>query len=298
MNIPLVSESCKSCLLIILALTTLCTFSLTLYAQRSNRPLVCTKAAFAALKSKPELTYECDSQLQDWDEKILKLPARSTAIKTLLSDLSSFSDPTWWATDVVDLGVCEYAGKSGTLTRDQRQSFVDGEYVFWLFGNDRIRLALIPDPCYQTQYGGANAFLLYRNAGRVWVTQVLDGFFSRADNPLTLDFATFNGEQIIEVATWSGGLNPSLTNYYFAIDPKTNRAIPRKLFQGDHGPTNEISSAMLFNETPASAPLKVVRRNALAPSFIVYVDDERGKINDNDRTLSRKILRWNGKIYR
>ena len=268
------------------------------YAQQSKRRLICTQSAFAALKPIPELSYECDSQLQDWDEKILKLPARVAAIKTLGNELASFSDPAWWAADVVDLGVCEYNGKAGSLTRDQHQSFLEGEYVFWLFGNDRIRLVLIPDPCYQTQYGGANAFLLYRNAGRVTVTEVLDGYFSRADNSVSLDFAALNGEQIVEIATWSGGLNPSLTNYYFAIDPKTNHATPKKLFQGEHGPTNEISSAMLFNATLASAALKIVRGKALAPSFTVYLDDPKGKINDNDRTLSRRVLRWNGRLYR
>src|SRR5215510_6227387 len=267
------------------------------YAQRS-KPVVCKNATLAALKPKPELKYECNEQLNDYDEKILKLPARVAAIKSLVSELSSFTEPAWWAADVVDLGVCDYTGKAGTLTRDQRQSFVDGEYLFWLFGNDRIRLALIPDPCYQTEYGGANAFLLYRNGGRVSVTQVLDGFFSRADNPLGLAFAKLNGEEIVEISTWSGGLQPSLTNYYFVIDPKTSRAVPKNLFKGDHGPTNEISSAMLFNASPASEPLKIVRGQTLARSFIIYIDDPNGKIDDNGRTLARKILRWSGKTYR
>ena len=263
------------------------------YAQRS-KPLVCKKATLAALKPRPELAYRCDDNLNDYDEKVLKLPARVAAIKSLISELSSFNEPQWWAADVVDLGVCDFAGKPGTLARDQRRSFLSDEYLFWLFGNDRIRLMLIPDPCYQTQYGGANGFLLYRNGGRVYVTQVLDGFFSRADNPVNVAIA----KDIIEVSTWSGGLNPSLTNYYFTIDPKTNHAVPKNLFKGEHGPTNEISSAMLFNETPASAPLKIVRGQTLAPSFTIYIDDANGKIDDNGRTLSRKILRWNGKIYR
>lgn len=268
-------------------------------AQRQKRPtLVCKTATLAALKRMPKLDYECDNQLNDWDEKILKLPARIAAIKSLESELSSFTDPAWWAADIIDLGACDFTGTVGTLTRDQSHSFLDGEYVFWLFGNDRIRLVLIPDPCYQTQYGGANAFLLYRNGGRVAVTEVLDGFFSRADNPLDVAFARLKGEEIVEVSTWSGGLNPSLTNYYFAIDPKTNHAAPKNLFQGDHGPTNEISSAMLFNINSTSAPLKIVRRQTLAPSFTIYIDDANGKIDDNGRTLSRKILRWNGKLYR
>jgi len=86
-----------------------------------------------------------------------------------------------------------------------------------------------------------------------------------------------------------------LTNYYFTIDPKTNRAAPKNLFKGDRGPTNEISSAMLFN---TSASLKIVRGQTLAPSFSVYIDDANGKIDNNGRTLSRKIMRWNGRIYR
>ena len=265
-------------------------------AQRSSRPLMCKNATLAALKPRPELSYECDAQLNDWDEKMLQLPARVAAIKTLAAELSSFTDPGWWAADVVDLGVCDFTGKAGTLTRDQRRSFAGGEYLFWLFGSERIRLLLIPDPCYQTQYGGSNAFLLLRRGGRVTVTQVLDGFFSRADNPLNVAFAKLNGEEIVEVSTWSGGLNPTLTNYYFAIDPKTNRAVPRKLFEGDHGPTNEISSAMLLNS--AATPLQIVRGQKLAPSFSIYSDDPNGKIDDNGRTLSRKIRRWNGKLYR
>ena len=80
------------------------------------------------------------------------------------------------------------------------------------------------------------------------------------------------------------------------IDPRTNHAVPKNLFRGDHGPTNEISSAMLLSATPASEPLKIVRSNTLAKSFTIYVDDANGKIDG--RTLTRKILHWNGKVYR
>ena len=268
------------------------------FGQRSQPALVCKKQALAALKPLPKLSYECNDRLNDYDEKILKLPERVTAIQSLITELSTFNDNAWWTADVVDLGVCDFTGELGVLTKDQRRSFVDGEYAFWLFGNDRIRLVLIPDPCYQTEYGGANAFLLYRNGGRVSVTQVLDGYFSRADNSVSLAFAKQGGEEIIEVSTGSGGLTPSLTNYYFVIDPRTNHAVPKNLFRGDHGPTNEISSAMLFNATPATTPLKIIRGRSLSPSFIIYVDSENGKIDDNGRTLSRKILRWDGKAYK
>jgi len=269
------------------------------FAQRRSKPvLVCKRPALAALKPIPELSYPCDEQLKNYDEKTLKLPTRLNAIKNLMSQLSSFSDPAWWATDIVDLGVCDYTEKPGPLTADQRKSFLQGDYLFWLFGNDHIRLALIPDPCYQTEYGGSNAFVLYRNRNRVIVTQVLDGYFSRADNSVNIAFAKLNAQEIVEVSTGSGGLTPSLTNYYFVIDKGTNQAVPKNLFEGDRGPTNQISSAMLLSDSrPASEPLKVIQGQSLARSFIVFVDDANGKIDDNGRTLSRKVLRWNGKIY-
>ena len=268
------------------------------FAQRSKPALVCKRPVFAALKPMPKLSYQCNEQLNDYDEKILKLPERVAAIKMLMSDLASFNAAAWWLADALDLSVCDFAGEPGTLKPDQRQSFMNDEYAFWLFGNDRIRLVLVPDPCYQTGYGGSNAFVLYRDGGRVTVTQVLDGYFSRADNSVSLAFARLGGEEILEVSTGSGGLTPSLTNYYFVIDPQTKHAVPENLFHGDRGPTNQISSAMLFNATAATTPLKIIRSHALAPSFIIYIDSENGKIDDNGRTLSRKILRWNGKVYR
>ena len=266
--------------------------------QRRRPTLVCKGPVLAALKPKPELSYPCDGEANDWDEKILKLPARGAAIKTLIEELSSFSENAWWAADTRDLSVCDFAQKAGSLTPDQRHSFLDGEYLFWLFGNARYRLVLIPDPCYQTGYGGSNAFLLYRNTGRIFVTQVLDGYFSRADNSVNIALATLNGHEIIEISTGSGGLTPSLTNYYVVIDPRTNHAVPKNLFRGDRGLTNEISSALLLGDTPAAEPLQIVRGNTLAKSFSIYVDDANGRIEDNGRTLSRKILRWNGKMYR
>jgi hypothetical protein len=268
------------------------------FGQRSKPALVCKQPVLAALKPMPELSYECGEQPNDWDEKILKLPARLAAIGGLLSELSSLSDPAWWTADPVDLAVCDFKQKVGALTPGDRRDFVNGEYLFWLLGNDRIRVALIPDPCYQTGYGGSNAFLLHRNGGKVFVTQVIDGYFSRADNSVNIAFAKLNNEEIVEISTGSGGLTPSLTNYYFVIDLRTNQAVPKNLFRGEHGPTNQISSAMLFNSTRSSEPLKIVRGTALAPSFFIYLDSENGKIDDNGRTLSRKILRWNGNVYR
>lgn len=268
------------------------------FGQRRKPVLACRQPVLAALKPMPELSYPCDDQQNDWNEKILKLPVRVAAIKTLISQLSSFSDAAWWTASTQDLSVCDFAEATGVLTSDQRQSFIDGGYSFWLFGHNRIRLVLIPDPCYQTEYGGSNAFLLYRNGDRVFVSQVLDGFYSRADNPVNVAFAKQGATEIIEISTGTGGLSPSLTNYYFAIDPQTNWAVPKNLFKGARGPTNEISSALVLSNLPASLePLKIIRGQSLAPSFSVYVDSPNGKIDDNGRTFSRKTLRWNGKIY-
>ena len=285
------------CATAIVLLLTIIHFS---FAQRRSKPaLVCKRPALAALKPIPKLSYPCEDQLNDYDEKILKLPARLTAIKTLMSQLSSFSDPAWWSSDIVDLGICDYTKQPGPLTPDQRHSFLGDDYVFWLFGNDQIRLVLIPDPCYQTEYGGSNAFVLYRDSNHVTVTQVLDGYFSRADNSVSVRLAKLNTQQIVEISTGSGGLTPSQTNYYFVIDPNTHHAVPKNLFIEDKKPTNEISSAMLLSDSrPASEPLKVIQGQTLARSFIIYVDDANGKIDDNGRTLSRKILRWNGTVYR
>jgi hypothetical protein len=267
------------------------------FAQRRQPVLVCKRPVLAALKPPPKLNTYCGQQASDWDERILKLPARVPAMKGLMSELASLSDAAWWSADPVDLSVCDFTQKTGALTPDQRQDFLQGEYLLWLWGNDRIRLMLIPDPCYHTEYGGSNAFLLYRTGGKVVVSQVLDGYFSRADNSVGLGFAKLKTEEIVEVSTGSGGLNPSLTNYYFAIDPRTKQAVPKNLFRDEHGPTNQVSSAMLL-EASGTEPLKVLRGNALAPSFVVYVAREKGKIEDSGRTLSRKILRWNGNVYR
>jgi hypothetical protein len=267
------------------------------FAQRRQAPLVCKWAVLAALKPQPKLNTYCGDQASDWDERILKLPARVPAMKSLMSELASFSDAAWWTADPVDLSVCDFTQKTGALTPEQRRDFLQGEYLFWLWGNDRIRLMQLRDPCYQGEYGGSNAFLLYRAGGKVVVSQVLDGYFSRADNSVGLGFAKLKTEEIVEVSTGSGGLNPTLTNYYFVIDPQTKQALPKNLFRDEHGPTNQISSAMLL-EASGAEPLKVVLKNALAPSFVVYVDSEKGKIEDSGRTLSRKIMRWNGNVYR
>ena len=119
-----------------------------------------------------------------------------------------------------------------------------------------------------------------------------------------MDFAKLNQEEIIEVSTGSGGLHPEITNYYFTIDPRTNRAVPMKLFAGDNGPTNEINSALLmsdpedFNLPGEAVTLKVISDGKLAKSFSIYAEDDSGEIDDNGRKLKRTVLKWDGKLYR
>lgn len=173
-------------------------------ALAQRKPVtVCKKPAAAALQHMPELDYQCGET--EWDEKQLKAPGRLAALNRVLTELSALSSPEWWQTSVADLNTCDFKqGQPGTLNVEERRQFTDGEYRFWLFGDNQIRLVLIPYPCYQTEYGGTNGFLLFRDQEKVHVTQVLDGYFSRADNPIILNFGKLNNELVIEIATWSG----------------------------------------------------------------------------------------------
>jgi hypothetical protein len=277
-------------------------FSLNVYAQ--DQPRVCKRSALAASKPIPKLRYSCRGAKDEWDEKILKLPARVQAIKGLLAQLATFNSAAWWKTPVDDLNVCDFRKKPGTLTANEDEQF-STNYVTKLFGNEHTRLMLLPDPCYQTEYSGSVGFILNFSGGQTYVSKSLDGFFTRADNAVNIDFAKLGKEEIIEVSTGSGGLHPEVTNYYFSIDPKTNRAIPKNLFAGEKGPTNEISSALLMSDPedvglPKGAEaLKVIDAGSLAKSFSIYNEVfEGGKIDDNGRMLNRVVLTWNGKLYK
>ena len=114
-----------------------------------------------------------------------------------------------------------------------------------------------------------------------------------------IDFATLNGEQLIEIST-ANSFPPSVMAYYFVIDPKTNHAVPKKIFKEDGKLTNEIYSDMLMGEPkdlglPKDATeLNIIRNGRLSPAFSAYEQDEHGKI---DNRLNRIIYRWNGKFY-
>jgi hypothetical protein len=166
-----------------------------------------------------------------------------------------------------------------------------------------MRLAMFDDPCYQTGYQGSNAFLLYHKDGKVFVSQLLNGYYSRVENSVGIDFATLNGQQIIEVST-ANSMPPSLVYYYFAIDPKTNKALPKRIFKDGRKLTNQIYSDMLMDEPESlrlpkdATELNIIRQGRLAPSFSSYDVDDHGKIHGNqNRNLNRTIYRWNGRFY-
>jgi hypothetical protein len=266
-------------------------------AQR-NRPAFCSQAAFASYKALPQLEYECPEEGYS-DEALMKLPARLAAIRLVEKVLGTFDRAAWWNADADELNYCEIHGRAGRLTTEEKQKLTDGDYDLKVFGNHQMRLVMLRDPCYATGYSGANGFLLYRSGVKVFVSQVLDGYASRVANSAGIDFATANGEQLIEIST-ANSFPPSLVSYFFAIDPKTNHAIAKRIFKDDNKLTNEIYSDMLMGDPkdfalPKDATeLNIIRNGRLAPTFSAYEQNEHGKI---DNRLRRIIYRWNGKFY-
>ena len=272
------------------------------FAQKKTVTL-CKQSVFAAFKPLPKLTYECPADLIQSDDKILKLPVRIAALNEVAQQLRTLANPAWWQTNLDDLNACKMHGSAGALTEEEKAHFTDGDYQFLLFGNQQIRVVLVRDPCYQPEYNGSNLFVLYRASGKVFVTEVIDGFFSRADSFLDVAFANLNAEQLIEVSTASGSLHPYVARHYFVIDKKSRKVIPRNLIKEGKKLTNLVTSVMLLSDLkdlglpPSAGELKIIRRHRLARSFSVYDEDERGRINDNGRKLRRIIYRWNGRFY-
>lgn len=244
------------------------------------------------------MSYQCPQRFDESDEQILKVPERIAALNKLAGELESFTDAAWWQARVEDLNACEMHGEAGALDAEEKASLTRGDYPISLFGNQSLRLIMVTDPCYQTGYNGSVAFLLYREGGRVFVTRVLDGNYSRVDNSVGFDFANFNGQQIIEVST-SNSMPPAVKNYYFVIDPKTHRAVPQKIFKVGRMLTNQISSAIILGEPtelglPRNAQdMQLIRRNRLLPSFSTYTEVFAGE----GRRLKRTVYSWNGRFY-
>jgi hypothetical protein len=265
------------------------------FGQKQRADPVCSQGSAAAFQPLPELSYECLDVPGDSDVAILKLPQRKSAIEALMTELAGFSKPAWWQADVDHLNACAFKESVGELSDDQKKAWRRGDYRFQLFGNREIRLALIDDPCYQTGFNGSNAFLMVRRGQSVVVSQVLDGYYSRVDNSLGIEFADLNGEKLIEVST-ANSMPPSLVSYFFAIDARTNRAVPRKIFRDGRRMTNQVYSAMLLGDR-GTPELRIIRNHRLSPSFSAYEESERGAVRDSGRRLSRLVYRWNGKFY-
>ena len=262
-------------------------------AQRQRPVPICRQVAFSALKALPKMDYECPEGVNDYDESILKLPARLASIQDVIKQLQGFKDPAWWRVTVDELNACEVHGGVGELTDDEKQRWRNGDLAINLIGNQQMRLVIVTDPCYQAGFGGSNVFLLYRNRTGVTVSQVLNGYYSRVDNSVGIGFATLGAEHIIEIAT-ANSMPPSLVSYFFVIDPETKTAVPRKLFKEGNHLTNEIDSAMLVSEEPSAqkrpAELEIIKRNRLAPSFSAYQDIGGPR-------LKRIVYHWNGRFY-
>jgi hypothetical protein len=270
------------------------------FAQDKAVP-VCSEKAFAAVRPLPKLAYECSESLIDSDSRILRLPRRRAALARVVQTLRSFTNPVWWETGVAELNACELHSGAGQLSEAEKARWKTGDLFVSLLGDQQTRLVLIADPCYQTGFNGANAFVLNRRDGRVFVTQVLDGYYSRADNSVGINFANLKGQRVIEITT-GNSMPPLLVSFFFAID-RQGRATPKKLFRTDGRLTNEIFSAMLMAEPrdldlPASASeLNIIRNRKLAPRFSAYEEQERGAIDANGRKLRRVVYRWNGRFY-
>jgi hypothetical protein len=271
--------------------------------QKKDAALLCKPEVFAQLKPLPKLDYQCrPDQPNDYDEAILKWPERLRAINGYLRELEALNGRGWWEQAVSELNLCYFRGEAGALDAEQAEKVRIGDYQINLFGDNQVRLVLTSDPCYQTGYGGSNAFLLYRREGRVFATQVLDGYFSRADNPVGLDFAGLRGERVIEISTGTGGLQPYRTNYYFVIDKRTGRAVPKRIFKEGKNLTNKITSVLILDDGTFPGgyeEMLIVKGNRLAGRFYTYKDTYgSGGLKDaSGRSLRRIVHRWNGQYY-
>jgi hypothetical protein len=201
----------------------------TVRGQQKKR-VYCKSETFTALKPLPELTYQCPADItDDYDDRILKISERMKALTRLMHELESFTDARWWNSSVADLNACYLRGGQGELSEVETEQFTSPAYQARLLGNNRIRLVLVSDPCYQTSYNGSNAFLLYRNGPRVYVTQVLNGHYSRAERSVFLHLFRSKSDQAVEIETMNiSGMRPDSLSYYFIIDKATHKAIPRK----------------------------------------------------------------------
>lgn len=267
------------------------------FAQENTSAPSCTEKVRAALKPLPQLVYDCPEDLNDFDDSILKLPARLEGLKKVVAELQSFTNPAWWEATISDLNFCDLHGKTGNLSSAEKDKLSAGDYQHRLFGDDRFRLVLVFDPCYQVGYNGSNLFLIYRPQERVFVSQLMNGFYTRVENSINMVVGWHGGKPIIEVST-GNNMPPTFVNYYFTIDLKMNLVVPANLFKEGKNLTNQVHSAILLEDPAGSASvLRVIKARRLAKSFSAFEADEHGKIGGLGQELRRVIYRWNGRFY-
>ncbi|MBS1796185.1 MAG: hypothetical protein JSS81_20195 [Acidobacteria bacterium] len=284
----------------IFATIALLVFSLTVLPVSGQR-LVCRKPGLAAVRPIPKLEYECNEDLTESADEVLTQPERLEALKDFRNELEKLDDAAWWSTSTEELDFCAFLGKTGSRRGDDDE-FLFSEPNYELRGNNRYRLVVAKDPCYQVGFGGSNIFLLNRVGPKVYATEVIDGFYTRADFPLEFDYAVENGETIVEIATLSGGLSSTDRNYYFSIDPKTHRAVPKKMFRVDGKLTHIIESETVLDDPadyglpPKAQTLEIIKNHRLTKSFyLAGLRDTEGS-KRKGRYFAPQ-MRWNGRFY-
>jgi hypothetical protein len=257
----------------------------------ATRPLQCTAEALAALKPIPELAYECVGV----DDDNRKSPERRAALKEYVQKLeTSLTDARWWATPVEDLNVCAMTQEARALTDDERESFSEN---INLYGDQSTRLVVLVDPCIHYSYSTLNAFILQRVGERVYATQVLDGYYTRIDAAVDMTLAEHKGEKLmmVETHTSDGLMPPTLytTCSVYTMNPRSHRAVPKKLFKVKGRLTNKFRyDDYLFEDEALEkqwhAP-EIIRNGKLAPRFYVYTPVKRRVVRDT--------YIWNGTYY-
>ena len=263
--------------------------------RQRKRPLRCTKAALDALKPIPEFEYEC-AEAQDDN---LKSPERRAALDDYLRELEeTFDDAEWWATPVAELNACSVAKEARALSRSESSDFA---FNIALYGDQSTRLVAVADPCIKYSYRTLNAYVLQRAGGRVYATQVVDAFFTRFDAALAMSAAQLNGERllIIERTEYGGGAFSMVTTAAaYTINPRTHRAVPKKIFREKGKLTNEFAydappffdaDQQMSEDKGWRSPL-FVRDGRLARRVYVYRPTGRGHFRHD-------TYAWNGRYY-
>ncbi len=83
----------------------------------------------------PELTYQCPADItDDYDERILKIPERITALNRLMHELESFIDAPSWNSTVSNLNACYVRGHEGELDEEETEKYRSPTYQARLLG--------------------------------------------------------------------------------------------------------------------------------------------------------------------